>query len=232
MAMTQSPDPIRCAAVFEAEDPAARDALEAQWLRADPLATLAERTAGRYLRSRPLPSDEPAFKLRRAFGLSQFWVDGLETAAALCADLAQAPQALGDDLLRQTRLTVLATRDMVIIDGPDQKGGEDGVKAYYFSGRKPGMSTAAFQDHWLNVHGPLVVPSPGISRYVQCHPCPELYATAEPRFDAQAIFVFPSRAEQARFFASENSTVHQRGDLPNLFDMTGRALRFYVEDLS
>jgi len=39
--------------------------------------------------------------------------------------------------------------------------------------RKPGMSREAFREHWLNVHGPLVMSIPGIKRhvvkYVQCH---------------------------------------------------------------
>jgi uncharacterized protein (TIGR02118 family) len=38
--------------------------------------------------------------------------------------------------------------------------------------RRPGMSVADFQDHWLNRHGPIVARLPGLRRYVQCHPRP------------------------------------------------------------
>jgi hypothetical protein len=225
-------DPIRCIAVFEVADAADRDAAQAAWTASDVLQGFGGGDVFRRMRTLPVPSDEPGFKLRKVFGVGQFWVDGVAAATELCRSLAALPETAGLDWLAGAKVTALATREVAIIDGPRLRGCSDGIKGFYFSGRKPGMSVEAFQDHWLNVHGPLVVPSPGISRYVQCHPCPETYETLEPRFDSLAVLTFPSKEAQAVFAASDDNTIHQRNDLPNLWDMTGRALRFYVEDMA
>ena len=229
MSQTTPRDPIRCVALLEAGEGVSPEVLQSEWLASDPLLEPHGRGADRYVRTIPLASDERGFRARAVYGIAQFWVDGWEQAGPLCAALEALPQTAASTLLRNTRITALPMREFALIDGPERRGGADGVKAFYFAGRKPGMSTAAFQDHWLNVHGPLVTPSPGITRYVQCHPCPEACAIAEPRYDSLGELTFPDKAAQAEFGASEMSAL-QGKDTPNLWDMTGRALRFYVED--
>jgi len=216
-----APDPICCLAVLEARNEADPLALQRSWLAADPIADLAPNA--RYRRSLPLASDERGFRLKGAYGVAQLWVDGTQAASDLL-------RRLSSPLLKDTEVVALACRELAVIDGPERRGGADGVKGFYFSRRKPGMSVAAFQDHWLHVHGPLVVPSPGITRYVQFYPCPETYgADLEPKYDSLAELTFPDKAAQEAFSTSEHNTVHQRNDLPNLWDMTGGALRFYLE---
>ena len=226
-----SRDPIRCIAVFEAAEGVAPDTLRDDWRAADPLESLRPSSTARYLRSAPLESDEAGFRLRRAYGVSQYWVDGLDEASFLCLALSSLHETSGSSLLKHSRILAMATRELAVIDGPERKGGTDGVKAFYFSPRRPDLTVAQFQDHWRNVHGPLVKPSPGITRYVQCHPCAEAYDSLKPRFDALAELTFPDKAAQAAFGASEHTSVNQRNDLPNFMDMVGRVLRFYLEDI-
>lgn len=52
--------------------------------------------------------------------------------------------------------------------------------------RRPGMSVEAFQDHWLNRHGPIVTRLPGLRRYVQSHTRPGAYRQGEPACDGIA----------------------------------------------
>ena len=218
-----SKDPICCIAVLEAQEGADPAALQAAWLANDPIAALAP--AARYRRSVPVASEERGFRPKRVYGVAHLWVEGPDAATALC-------RALKAGALADTEVMVIALRERLVIEGPELKGGADGVVGYYYSTRKPGMAVDAFQAHWRDVHGPLVIPSPGISRYVQYFPCPETYGgDVTPKYDSLAVLTFPDKAAQAAFSASEHNTVHQRNDLPNLWDMTGGALRFYVADV-
>ena len=213
-------DPICCIAVLEAREGADPAGLQAAWLADDPIAALAP--GARYRRAIPVASEERGFRPKRVYGIAHLWVDGAGDATALCRALKAGP-------LADTEVMVIALRERVVIQGPERNGGADGVVAYYYSTRKPGLAVDAFQAHWRDIHAPLVVPSPGISRYVQYFPCPETYGgDVEPKYDSLAVLTFPDKAAQAEFGASEQNTVHQRNDLPNLWDMTGGALRFYV----
>lgn len=68
------------------------------------------------------------------------------------------------------------------------------IKLVCFFRRKPGMSTEAFHDHWLNSHGPLIANTPELARYIvryeQNHRLPEDYARdpdGEPGFDGATV---------------------------------------------
>jgi len=214
-------DEICCMAVLESAGDADPQVLQQAWLADDPIGALAP--GARYRRSLPLPSDERGFRLKRVYGVAQLWVAGIAAATDLLRRLKRP-------VLKDTEVAAIAFRELVVIDGPERKGGADGVRGFYFSSRKPGMDVEAFQAHWRDVHGPLVIPSPGISRYVQFYPCPETYGgDLTPKYDSLAELTFPDKAAQEVFATSEHNTVHQRNDLPNLWDMTGGALRFYLE---
>jgi uncharacterized protein (TIGR02118 family) len=60
------------------------------------------------------------------------------------------------------------------------------IKTVIFFRRRPGMSLAAFQEHWRTTHAELIVKLPGIRRYVQNHVLPAQAGGAEPAFDAVA----------------------------------------------
>jgi uncharacterized protein (TIGR02118 family) len=57
------------------------------------------------------------------------------------------------------------------------------IKSITLLKRKPGISVQAFQDHWLNVHGPLVAKAPGLNRYVQSHALIQGYGKGDLLFD-------------------------------------------------
>jgi uncharacterized protein (TIGR02118 family) len=70
------------------------------------------------------------------------------------------------------RATVVA-RERVVVDGTTTP---DMIKVLYTASKKPGLSTAEFQQHWFEIHGQLGARVPGLRRYVQNHGIPEAYA--------------------------------------------------------
>ena len=70
------------------------------------------------------------------------------------------------------RTSVVAT-EQVIKSGGTLPGM---VKAVYMVARKPGLTIQEFQEHWRDVHGPLVAQIPGLRRYVQNPAVLEAYA--------------------------------------------------------
>jgi uncharacterized protein (TIGR02118 family) len=145
-------------------------------------APLIARTPGlrRYiqLHSAPETYDEqlPAYD-----GLAEAWFDSVEAFDAAVASsewqaaVADAPNFIGK------AVRMLAT-ELPIIDAfasPAERRGM--VKYAGFLKRKQGLTIEAFQKHWREVHGPLVVAEiEGMRRYVQAHALPETYALASP----------------------------------------------------
>jgi uncharacterized protein (TIGR02118 family) len=60
------------------------------------------------------------------------------------------------------------------------------INAFSLLKRKPGMSVDAFQEHWRTEHADLITLLPGVHRYVQSHPLPEMYDGDEPEYDGIA----------------------------------------------
>lgn len=83
--------------------------------------------------------------------------------------------------------------------------------------RRPGMSVAAFQAHWLNTHGPIVARIPGIRRYVQCHPLPSGYGKGELICDGVAEIWVDDKAALRAMSATEEFAAAKR-DEPNFID--------------
>jgi uncharacterized protein (TIGR02118 family) len=145
-------------------------------------APLIARTPGlrRYIQAHATPetydAQPPAYD-----GLAEAWFDSLEAfdaavaTAEWLAAVADAPNFIG----KAVRL--LAT-EVPIIDAfasPAERRGM--VKYAGFLKRKEGLSVEAFQKHWREVHGPLVVAEiEGMRRYVQAHALPESYTFANP----------------------------------------------------
>ena len=74
------------------------------------------------------------------------------------------------------------------------------IKSIRLFKRKPGMSIQAFQEHWLNIHGPLVAKVPGLQRCVQSHALVQGYAKGDLLFDGidERWFEAPQVIEAAR----------------------------------
>jgi uncharacterized protein (TIGR02118 family) len=60
------------------------------------------------------------------------------------------------------------------------------INAFSLLKRKPDLSVDAFQEHWRTEHAELITRLPGVVRYVQSHPLPEMYDKAEPAYDGVA----------------------------------------------
>ena len=56
--------------------------------------------------------------------------------------------------------------------------------------RRPDMEVEAFQDYWLNVHGPIAARMPGVRRYVQSHTLLGGYRKRQPAADGIAELWF------------------------------------------
>jgi uncharacterized protein (TIGR02118 family) len=221
---------IRCIVLLSSDDATECAGLQQAWLDADPIPPLVADVPRRYVRSLPLPSEQRGFNPRELFGVAQLWVDGIDTALAVCEDLSRAlsQQEAG---FRGFGSKVIPMREYVVIDGPERPGGGDGIKALFFACRRPGMTVSAFQDHWRNVHGPLVPGTPGLARYVQCHPCPEGYDRLQPAYDSMAELTFADEAGLVAFNGPSSHRDAQGADLPNLWDMTVRTPRIYIQDV-
>ena len=74
------------------------------------------------------------------------------------------------------------------------------IKSIRLFKRKPGMSIQAFQEHWLNIYGPLVAKVPGLQRCVQSHTLVQGYAKGDLLFDGidERWFEAPQVIEAAR----------------------------------
>jgi uncharacterized protein (TIGR02118 family) len=223
-------DSIRCVVLLSHEDAAEHARIQQTWLGADPVPALVADVANRYVRSLPLPSQERGFNPRELFGVAQVWVDGVGPALSACEELAALGGAAGDPLFAGCGVKAIPMRELVVIDGQERPGGSDGLKALVFACRKPGMTVAHFQAHWRDVHGPLVIGTPGLERYVQCHPCPESYDLHRPAYDSLAELTFADVAALAAFNAPSPQRSAQGEDLPNLWDMTVRTPRVFVRD--
>lgn len=60
------------------------------------------------------------------------------------------------------------------------------INAFSLLRRKPGMSVDSFQQHWRTEHAGLILRLPGVVRYVQSHPLPQMYEQGEPAYDGVA----------------------------------------------
>ena len=57
------------------------------------------------------------------------------------------------------------------------------IKSIRLFKRRPDMSVQAFQEYWLNIHGPLVAKVPGLKRCVQSHALVQGYGKGDLLFD-------------------------------------------------
>ena len=68
------------------------------------------------------------------------------------------------------------------------------IKIIVIFKRRPGLSRADFEQHWITVHGPLVCRLPGLRRYVQSQTIAGGYRNGEPACDGVAELWFDDTA--------------------------------------
>lgn len=95
--------------------------------------------------------------------------------------------------------------------------------------RRPDIDRAAFQKHWVEVHGPLVCKMPGLRRYLQAHVTAALSAPARAMaIDGFAQLFFTSVAERAVAYASPELAACDR-DSPLFIGQVTRAITEMTE---
>ena len=131
----------------------------------------------------------------------------------------EAQAAIAD----QANFTELSARRFLLCNEVIQKEGPvspGGIHLIALAIRKPGMSVGDFQAYWRGHHGPLAAKVPGLRRYVQNHPFPELYGSRNaPLCDGVAEAWFDSLEDLQRSTQTpELGAV--RADEPNFMDVS------------
>jgi uncharacterized protein (TIGR02118 family) len=137
-------------------------------------------------------------------GAAESWYDSLEDLLAMRNSTAY-PLMLKDEanFIDMSSPEFLLTEDRVIVDGERKPGM---VKCVVLLKRKPGMTLAAFNQYWLEVHAPPAAKFPAVRRYVQCPTVSIAYAIAEPRWDGCAHIWFDD-VESARLAAASEEYI-------------------------
>jgi uncharacterized protein (TIGR02118 family) len=166
---------------------------------------------------------EPVFD-----GVAELWFDDVEAMRRLSG----APEAIAADADRAVFIDgskggSILTEERVKKEGPVNARMMHLVE---FVHRKPGMDVAAFQRHWSEIHGPLVVRIPQIRRYVQSPARPGGYRNGkQPLYDGTAEVWFDSTdamRESAR--AAEYRAV--RDDESNFIDVSSAVPFIITQD--
>ena len=168
----------------------------AHWLTVH--APLAAKAPGlrQYIVSTTLTGEGPAYTPAYD-GLAEFWYDDLDALEAAeaspewAATRADSPNFIGE-------VAALFTTEVPIIDdGLPVRERESWVKYAGLLTRKQGTTMEAMQQHWRDVHAPLVCEEfTTMVRYIQSHAIPETYGTARhPAYDGVPLAWFRSLDE-------------------------------------
>lgn len=174
----------------------------------------------RYAQSHRLPEQIPDTPLAPCDGVAEVWFDDLKTALSL----GKNPEYLGGAYLDEPNFALpnapfLLTTEQVVVPGSELEKASNGIKAIVLVKRKPSLSVEEFQSYWRENHGPLVPKTPGLRRYVQCHPVPEMYANGEPLYDGVAELTWPDLESFEKGWTSEEMQVEQFTDARNFIDL-------------
>ena len=151
-------------------------------------------------------------------GMATMWFNSLEERRQ--GNMSpEAQVAIAD----QANFTELSARRFLLCNEVIQKQGPADPAAVHLialATRRPGMSVETFQKYWREHHGPLASMVPGLRRYVQDHPFPELYASRNaPLCDGVAEAWFDNLEDLQRSTqTAELAAV--RADEPNFMDVS------------
>jgi uncharacterized protein (TIGR02118 family) len=102
------------------------------------------------------------------------------------------------------------------------------IDAFSLLKRKPGLSVDAFQEHWRTEHADLITLLPGVVRYVQSHPLPEMYDQGEPAYDGVAE-LWANDSQVFRDIAESDAYAVVQTDEEKFLDRTAIALVLTAE---
>jgi uncharacterized protein (TIGR02118 family) len=151
-------------------------------------------------------------------GMATMWFNNIEERRQSNMS-PEAHVAIAD----QGNFTELSARRFLLCNEVIQKDGPADPAAIHLialATRKPDMSVEAFQQYWLEHHGPLAGMVPGLRRYVQDHPLRELYPSRNaPLCDGVAEAWFDSLEDLQRSTQTPQLAA-VRADEPNFMDVS------------
>jgi uncharacterized protein (TIGR02118 family) len=161
-------------------------------------------------------------------GMATMWFNSLEERRV--GNMTPAARAAIEDQANFTELSsrrFLLTNEVLVKQGPADSAS---VHLIALAHRKSGMNVAEFQKYWREHHGPLAARIPGLLRYVQNHPMPELYGSRnEPLCDGVAEAWFASLDDLQRSIQTPEM-IAVRSDEPDFVD-TGSLEFILTEDI-
>lgn len=154
----------------------------------------------RCIATRALPQQLDGIPVPALVGTLEAWFESLDAARAWKArvDRDYRPSA-----------SLIGTEFQLFHDG----GTARDIKGKFLFRRKQGLSVAEFQSYWRDRHGPIVLRTPEIRRYVQSHVIAD--DGIEPQFDGITEIHWLDFAAASRSMRSREMTVEQAGDAAN-----------------
>jgi uncharacterized protein (TIGR02118 family) len=150
-------------------------------------------------------------------GSAETWFDDEKNARSFAANRMLLETLWGDD---KSAAPLLVTRVQVVLGDPASEPVTDGLKGIFVFRRKPGMTVAEFQSHWLHTHGPIAAQTPRTSRYVQCHVLPSHYTDGTPPYDGITELYWDTLEDARLAMTSDSMAVDQSTDSQNFVDPT------------
>lgn len=220
----------RCLAIMDVVNEDSLESNQAAWRQDDPFLSLREDGARRYVRAVSQRTDNPVFRPKSKIGAAEFWAEDEETALRLHSRLGDRGLLKKHPVLRDARLTLLVTKEILLVGDYAERTGE-GMKGLFIVKRKPGMAVADYQDYWLNVHGRMVPGCPGITRYMQSQRLPSSYRDEQDfdGFDGAAEMSWADQGGYEAYSVAEPYRTNFAEDTPKLWDMTA-GIRFFVKE--
>lgn len=225
--MAETEGPYRCIAVLETSSSADMQALQAAWRQGDPFAGLQKEGVTRYVRGLAVPTEDAALAQRGRIGIAHLFVPDAPTALTLNARLRAGEIHGTHPVLGSARIIAMAVAQRYHL-GVEDDFGQTPLRAVFLVKGRDDIGPRGFHRHWREIHGPMLIGQPGVTRYAQNHRLYDSY-DGGPEFDGFAEMSFPDEAAYAAFGASEPHRTNQMNDLPKSFDLkVGK--RFYSRE--
>jgi uncharacterized protein (TIGR02118 family) len=146
-------------------------------------APLVAKTPGlrRYIISPTLPEMYEGGATPDFDGIAELWFDDMAAYEA-SRNTPESKAGLEDSRNFVEKGTRLLATERVMIDAfPEPRDRQGMIRVIAMLKLKEGVPIEKFQDHWLNVHGPINVRNlSGMRRYVQAHVLPEMFKADKP----------------------------------------------------
>jgi len=151
----------------------------------------------RCIATQRLPQQLDRMPIPKLAGSLEAWFESLDDARAWAerTDRDYAPSA------------TLTSEEFPLFD---RRRTSSDIKGKFLFRRKPGMSVAEFRAYWLDRHGPIVLRTPEILRYVQSHVLAD--GTRDPIYDGITEIHWADFDAAVRSMGSREMTVEQAAD--------------------